>query len=143
MSHDELVVVARSFLKRRGCFHVISSVAIAPEIPDAMGWSWSWKNPGSIVVECKVSRSDWLRDKHKTCCRKRSDRFGIGKMGDYRYFMVPRGLIAFDDVKDHFPDHGLIEVFGGRCKITKESAHRLDANKHAESYLLAKYLRRQ
>jgi hypothetical protein len=49
-----------------GCKIVLSGVASCREIPDAIGWSNSWKGGyGSIVVECKRSMSDFYRDRKK------------------------------------------------------------------------------
>jgi len=81
------------------------------EIPDAIGWAWGGRV--SLVVECKVSRSDFLADAKKLF-RKHSD-WG---MGQYRYFMAPAGLIAFDEVPENW---GLLELKSptGRIAVTR------------------------
>lgn len=141
--HARLCTLAEKFLRGRGCHLVYSGFAIVSEIPDAMGWSGSWKNAGSIVVECKVSRQDWLRDKRKTCVLEPGIRCGRGRMGEYRYFLCPAGLLTAEDVEQHYPDHGLIVPFGRGCKIVRLAPYRLDANKIAEAYVLSKLLSRK
>ncbi|EBA4459058.1 adenylosuccinate synthase [Salmonella enterica] len=64
------------------------------ERADAWGYRWGW-NGCSVLVEVKVSRSDFLRDKHKP--HRKS-----GGMGDYRYYMCPEGIINISDLPDRW-----------------------------------------
>ncbi|WP_219118472.1 adenylosuccinate synthase [Janthinobacterium sp. UMAB-56] len=72
------------------------------EIPDAIGFRTAAEDEGSVVVEVKVSRSDYLADRAKA---HRQD--GAAGMGLYRYFMVPEGIIAVHEMP---PRWGLVEV---------------------------------
>ncbi|EEO7295542.1 hypothetical protein G6599_004807, partial [Salmonella enterica] len=45
--------------------------------------------------EVKVSRSDFLRDKHKPHRQR-------GGLGDYRYYMCPEGIINISDLPDRW-----------------------------------------
>lgn len=111
MDHKTLCALAVSWLKRPmsrsgpGCTIAISESSnwINGEIPDAIGWR-PYKHPrcGSIVVEVKVSRTDFLADASKPH-RKES----ATGMGAYRYFMAPAGLISIEELPAKW---GLIEV---------------------------------
>jgi len=94
MNHNELSKVALKWLKRpasqkgHGCIIAANELRSGwdGEIPDAIGFRLSGNHVFSIVVEAKVSRSDFLADKAK------SHRVE-GGMGNYRYFICPEGLI--------------------------------------------------
>jgi len=65
MSHAELVERAMNWLASRRCAPIFNNCASCAEIPDAIGWSSSYKHRGSLVIECKASRSDFYADKKK------------------------------------------------------------------------------
>lgn len=92
MTHAELVTRAGAWLKAMGCPIVFTEmVTLWHETPDAIGW----RNSGgeSLLVECKVSRSDFLADKNK------SFRCGIVPgMGRFRYYLCPPGMIKPTDL---------------------------------------------
>jgi len=48
-----------------------------------------------MLVECKTSRSDFKHDGRKECRNR-----GINHLGNYRYYLVPNGLIRPDEVPD-------------------------------------------
>ena len=75
------------------------------ENPDAIGWYTG----RTMLVECKVSRSDFLADRKKPF-RANPER-GLGL---YRYFMAPKGLIKVDELPAR---RGLLEVNGGRVSV--------------------------
>ncbi|EBI7171774.1 adenylosuccinate synthase [Salmonella enterica] len=102
MTHGELNDIARRWLLRAesargpGCkvaFNEVGAVGDT-ERADAWGYRWGWRG-GSVLVEVKVSRSDFLRDKHKP--HRKS-----GGMGDYRYYMCPEGIINISDLPDRW-----------------------------------------
>ncbi len=64
MKHAQLVARAAEWLRSRyGCGIVLSEQYCATgEVPDVIGWKASCQ---SVLVECKVSRSDFLADAHK------------------------------------------------------------------------------
>ena len=86
MTHEELVKRAERWLMNTiGCsFCLTEFTTIIGEIPDAIGF----KNGQSILIECKATRADFLRDKKKRF-RKRPE-LGVGK---YRFYLCPPGLI--------------------------------------------------
>lgn len=86
-THAELVDVARRWLYgTRKCSVVATerNCRRADEAPDAIGWR---PDGESILVECKTSVADYLRD------RKKAHRAGPG-MGRERWYLTPWGLLA-------------------------------------------------
>lgn len=65
------------------------------ETPDAMGWRMAGHLDGSVVVEVKVSRSDFKADMKKA--HRSGDSLG---MGNWRYYLCPEGLIVPDDLPE-------------------------------------------
>jgi hypothetical protein len=107
--HHELCRIAARWLSgTMRCNVVLAGVASCREIPDAIGWSTSWKHHGSIVVECKNSMSDFHRDRRKKHAKR---------MGDWRYFLCPNGVISPKALAEYFPDHGLLYARGSRVSI--------------------------
>lgn len=107
-SHADLCALAVRWLKRpmsaggHGCLVAISEARPEGngECPDAIGFRAGW-NDGSVLVECKVSRSDFLADRAKPHRQP-----GCG-MGTWRYYMAPAGLLRVPDLPDRW---GLLEV---------------------------------
>lgn len=64
MTHAELVSRAARWLKSQGCGTIVATKLYVPgfEEPDAIGW---WSHGRSLLVECKASRADFLRDAGK------------------------------------------------------------------------------
>ncbi len=96
MTHAELVKRAEKWLRgTAGCGVVITDEMRAAnnEQPDALGW----RGHVSILVECKVSRSDFLADRKKWF--RRDPDYG---MGAHRYFMCPPKVIQPDDLPDRW-----------------------------------------
>ena len=87
-SHADLVARAERWLKQQGCGITIRDPfrARTPhgEFPDAIGW----RDGLSILVECKVSRADFLADRRKPF---RAD--PEKGMGDWRFYLAPPGII--------------------------------------------------
>ena len=98
------------------------------ETPDVI----AWHGGASILIECKVSRGDFLAD-HKKWFRNREK----DGMGDTRYIAAPRGLIKPDEVPDGW---GLYEV-DKQVHLTKEARH-MTADKRRECIMLVSAVRR-
>lgn len=100
MTHNYLSNVACSWLKRpmssKGPACQIAMVEVGGlyggERADAWGYRWGY-NGGSVLVEVKVSRSDFLADAKKP--HRNGEVLG---MGTYRYYMCPEGIITLDDL---------------------------------------------
>jgi len=111
MSHSDLCALAAKWLRsskqKRGLACQVAFVEprisfLSGESPDAIGVRVSGcSDAGSTIVECKVSRSDFLAD------AKKAHRKMGGGMGRWRYYMCPEGLIAPDELPEKW---GLLYV---------------------------------
>src|SRR5579863_8619881 len=116
----------------RQCSVVLYEVAAVPdENPDVIGWGC---NTGSVLIECKLSRADYLKDKAKVV--RMNPRIG---MGQRRYYLCPRGLIQLIDLP---PKWGLLWVANGQIIIKREARGYPDRNLAAEVRFLSSMLRR-
>lgn len=88
-------------------------VTSASEIPDAIGWYLGGRF--SILVECKISRADFLRDQKKWTRGEVGSEFGLGV---YRYYLAPRGLLSVDEMPERW---GLLESDGRRIIVSQLS----------------------
>lgn len=100
------------------------------ETPDVIGWLGG---AFSTLIECKVTRADFLSDRDKVF-RREEDR----GMGDHRYFATPEGLLSPDEIPNGW---GLLEV-DDHCVRQAKEPDRKHANKHAECVMLMSALRR-
>ena len=92
-AHNELVARGKRWLRNQGCRVILADPfrANVPsgEQPDVIGW----RDGLSILLEAKVSRSDFMAD--------RSKKFRVSPelgMGDWRYFLCPPDVIKPDDL---------------------------------------------
>ena len=129
MTHDQLVHRAIKWLWDRGCSVVISEMTSGTsETPDVIGFTSTY----SVIIECKVSYSDFLKDRHKPYFRCREF------MGDKRYYLTPPKTVQQDKIPAGW---GLLEVTDCYVKKTLEAAYK-QANKQAECIMLMSALRR-
>lgn len=129
LSHKELCKIAVAWLKRpasrcgHGCKVAIDECRTGwdGEIPDALGYRFGGAQDdpadGTVMVECKASRADFLADKNKP------HRKTVG-VGNWRYFLAPEGIIAIDELP---PKWGLIEV-NSRGHIKVRAGAFIDTN---------------
>jgi len=122
MTHKELVEIAyRWLLKNAGVGIAFKELkSIDREIPDAIGFG-AWK---SVLIECKVSRSDFLSDKKKPHRAK--------GMGNWRFYMCPKGLIKVDELPEKW---GLIYVNDdGEAKIEYDCRIKKQLKEHPSGF---------
>lgn len=98
MTHRYLVEIGFKWLSKKCGFVFKEFKTQNVEIPDLIGF----KSNHSFVLEAKVSRNDFFKDKKKDF-RKQSH---LG-MGDFRFFITPKNLISIDELPNMW---GLIEV---------------------------------
>lgn len=102
LTHAQLVMAGYKWaLKRGGCgvaFREFRTYATNGEHPDVIGFS----SGGSLLIECKISRSDFLLDKRKRF--RQNPAFGMGRI---RYYCCPTGLIKKEELPEGW---GLLEV---------------------------------
>ena len=100
-SHDELSVIVAKWLKKHDQNILIPNCAtiaidlktLEQEKPDVIGWSGSC----SILIEVKVSRSDFLCDSKKPF--RKHPEIGVGQ---YRYYCCPYGLIKENELPENW-----------------------------------------
>jgi len=102
MTHQALCSLAVKWLQRsnsnngHGCCFAVSEVKSGwnGEVPDAIGFRRKgYGGDGTVVVEVKVSRADFLADAKKP---HRLD----GGLGNWRYFMCPESMISPDELPE-------------------------------------------
>jgi hypothetical protein len=107
MTHAQLVKVAEQWLRRYRCGIVLSEQQCSSgEMPDAIGWKAKCR---SVVVECKVTRADFLADRNKPWRVKPEMALGCERL-----YLAPRGVIRPDDLPKGW---GLLEYHDRRVNV--------------------------
>lgn len=103
------------WLRGYRCGVVLSEQAcVSGEMPDAIGWK---KACHSVLVECKVTRADFLADRAKPF-RVKPEK-GVGSE---RFYMTPAGLVKIEELPLGW---GLLEFRRGRVEMLQASAKNL------------------
>ena len=134
MIHAQLVRIAEKWLRTYRCGVVLSEQACATgEMPDVIGWK---RVCHSVMVECKVSRADFLADRAKPW-RLRPE-LGVGCE---RFYLAPTGMIRAGELPAGW---GLLEWKARRIEIVRASKKDLRSPKGlaCEMNLLLASLRR-
>ncbi len=130
MSHDELILLASRWLKRR-CSIVFSEFATAMnETPDVIGW----QSGQSVLIECKVSRGDFLKD-----VKKIVRQYSYLALGQKRFYLCLPGIIELDDLPKWW---GLLWASKNRISIKREAMLHPEYSQAAEIRFLVSMLRR-
>ena len=112
MTHAQLVQKAVAWLRSYRCGVVLSEQACASgEVPDAIGWKRACH---SVLVECKITRADFLCDRDKPWRQK--VKMGVGCE---RFYLAPAGLLRVQELPEGW---GLLELRKRDITITKPSA---------------------
>ena len=134
MNHAFLVAKAVAWLRRYRCGVVLSEQAcVSGEMPDAIGWKRACH---SVLVECKLSRTDFLADRNKPF--RLNPQTGVGSE---RFYLVPKGLVRVEEL---LPGWGLLEYRNREIEMIKASKKNLrtDEGIRCEMNLLLASLRR-
>ena len=115
MTHAQLVERAVRWLRAYRCGVVLSEQAcVSGEMPDAIGWK---RASHSVLVECKVTRADFLADRDKPFRRK--PELGVGSE---RFYLTLPGLVKIAELPAGW---GLLELRRGRIESVQASAKNL------------------
>jgi hypothetical protein len=115
MTHAQLVEKAVRWLRHYRCGVVLSEQAcVSGEMPDALGWKRACH---SVLVECKVTRADFLADRAKPVRLKPEQ--GVGCE---RFYLVPARLLRREELPQGW---GLLEYQSGKIETTHPSAKNL------------------
>jgi hypothetical protein len=131
MQHSTLVAMGVRWLGRQCSVVLYEFATPADENPDVIGWV---AGAGSVLIECKLSRADFLKDAAKTV--RKNPRAG---MGQRRYYLCPPHVI---EVKDLPPKWGLLWVTKGLVTVQREARGHPERNLTAEVRFLSAMLRR-
>lgn len=127
ITHDQLVQRARRWLENAHGGKFACGVVMAeftctlPEIPDIIGFNRS----RSILIECKISRTDFKADKYKP------HRHYIRGIGNYRYFLTLPHVACAEDVDNGW---GLLYATDKKIIEVKEAEYRSDDSIKAEEW---------
>jgi hypothetical protein len=115
MTHAQLVERAVRWLRGYRCGVVLSEQAcVSGEMPDAIGWK---KACHSVLVECKVTRADFLADRVKPFRQKPEK--GVGSE---RFYLTPPALAQVEELPVGW---GLLELRRGRVEMVRASEKNL------------------
>jgi hypothetical protein len=134
MTHNQLVEKAVRWLRSYRCGVVLSEQACASgEMPDAIGWKQACH---SVLVECKITRADFLADRAKPFRQKPE----IG-VGNERFYLTLPALAKREELPVGW---GLLEYRRGRIQVVHPSEKNLRtvAGFRGEMNLLLASLRR-
>ncbi len=137
--HDNLCLKALKWLKRHernikvpNCSIIaVDMVTVENETPDVIGWNSAY----SVMIEVKVSRSDFLQDSKKPF-RNNSEK-GVGEL---RFYCCPDGLIKENEIPGNW---GLLYLMeNNKIEIVKKAV-RQTSNLIAERNMLLSIIRRK
>jgi hypothetical protein len=131
MQHSTLVAMGVQWLSRKCSVVLYEFATPADENPDVVGWI---AGSGSVLIECKLTRADFLRDAAKPV--RKNPRTG---MGHRRYYLCPPEIIQ---IKDLPPKWGLLWATRGQISVMREARGHPERNLTAEVQFLSSMLRR-
>jgi hypothetical protein len=115
MTHAQMVERAVRWLRTYRCGVVLSEQAcVSGEMPDAIGWK---RASHSVLVECKVTRADFLVDRGKPFRLKPEQ--GVGCE---RFYLTPPALVKVEELPLGW---GLLELRRGRVETVQAAAKNL------------------
>lgn len=115
MTHARLVDQAVRWLRAYGCGVVLSEQAcVSGEMPDAIGWKQACH---SVLIECKLTRADFLADRAKPFRQKPEK--GVGSQ---RFYLTPPALVKLNELPLGW---GLLERRRGQIQMVRASAKNL------------------
>jgi hypothetical protein len=115
VTHAQLVRLAENWLRRNyRCGIVLSEQSCASgETPDVIAWKGKCR---SVLVECKISRADFLADRDKPFRQDPAQ-----GMGCERFYLAPQGMIAKDELPTHW---GLLEYKAREVRMAVKPSRR-------------------
>lgn len=131
ITHAECVAAAAGYMQKRADVVLPEFYSWNAELPDVIAFN----RDRSTVIECKVSRSDFLADRKKPFRMQPNS-----GMGDNRYYCCPKGMIKPEELPDRW---GLLYIYpDGKVRKQVESWGNFKKNIDAEYHLLFYFARR-
>jgi hypothetical protein len=110
-----MVQKAVAWLRSYRCGVVLSEQAcLSGEMPDAIGWKRACH---SVLVECKISRADFLADRDKPFRRKQE----LG-LGCERFYLTPSAMLRPEELPAGW---GLLECHSRKITVRRPAAKNL------------------
>lgn len=133
MTHADLVARDVRWLSgTRGCGVVLTRPNNwSFELPDAIGF---YADGFSVLVECKVSRADFHRDKSKF--HRLFPEMGAGS---HRFYLTPPGLLQREEVPHPW---GLLECHSRILRKVKDAVFQANRCRDTELRLLLAHIRK-
>lgn len=130
-THEQLVTAGRHWLSSRSPVVLTELKSSARECPDVWG---VLHGKSTVLIECKVSRADFLADAQKSF--RRYPEMGAG---NFRYFLTPSGMLTVPELPGKW---GLLEIQDtGRVRRVHAAVYQ-ECNREAELQMLTSVLRR-
>jgi hypothetical protein len=115
MTHAQLVQRAVAWLRSYRCGVILSEQAcVSGEMPDAIGWKQACH---SVLIECKISRADFLADRDKPFRRKPTSALGCE-----RFYLTPPAMLRAEELP---PGWGLLECHLRKIRLLQPAAKNL------------------
>lgn len=140
VTHSELIKISARWLRRKNenikvpnCSLILEdqvTTCSSGEVPDVLGFNYLT----SVMIEVKVSRADFLRDKKKIFRVK--PEMGMGKL---RFFCAPKGIIKVSEVPEKW---GLLELNDDKKIDLIKNATPQEADHSCEVTMLLSKIRR-
>ena len=117
MTHAQLVEKAVQWLRAYRCGVVLSEQAcVSGEMPDAIGWKRAYH---SVLVECKISRADFLADRDKPFRQKQE----LG-LGCERFYLTPPSVASGQGTAVRLGSAGIAQAQGrSRAPLRPQPPH--------------------
>ena len=117
MTHAQLVQKAVTWLRAYRCGVILSEQAcLSGEMPDAIGWKRACH---SVLVECKITRADFLADRDKPF--RQQPELGLGCE---RFYLTPAAMLRPEELP---PGWGLLECHNRKIQMVRPSARNFRA----------------
>lgn len=129
MTHAELVERALKWASSRTSFAFAELRTFAGEFPDV----WGMGGDGSLLIECKAYRSDFLAD-----AKKWFRRHPEKSMGNVRYYICPPDMISPAELPESW---GLLYCLPRTVRVVVKAKPQT-ANLYNERVFLASIVRR-
>lgn len=140
--HYELCKLGGKFLKSRNNaepWHIpykyvaVELVTLAAELPDV----WATNGSETAIIEVKTSHSDFLADQKKWI-RQEGYAQDRNKIGNYRYYLCPKGVIKEEELPENW---GLL-VWDEKKIHKVKRAVKVDTYAHGELLMITSIMSR-
>ena len=98
---------------------------------------WATNGHDTAIIEVKTSHSDFLAD-HKKWIRQEGYAQDRNKIGNYRYYLCPKGVIKEEELPENW---GLL-VWDGKKIHKVKQAVRVDTYAHGELLMITSIMSR-